>query len=119
MILRPPRFTRTDTLFPYTTLFRSLSATKAVCRFGVSATICLSSGYHPPLSIVRGITHPSARFGVLPTIGLDSGFYPPSPGFGVSHTNIRAITHRYSGFYRPTATHRDVYSTDYLPLPGQ
>src|SRR3546814_17653309 len=25
MILRPPRSTRTDTLFPYTTLFRSLS----------------------------------------------------------------------------------------------
>src|SRR3546814_1513508 len=26
MILRPPRSTRTDTLFPYTTLFRSLDA---------------------------------------------------------------------------------------------
>src|SRR3546814_17451908 len=26
MILRPPRSTRTDTLFPYTTLFRSLRA---------------------------------------------------------------------------------------------
>src|SRR3546814_13229342 len=26
MILRPPRSTRTDTLFPYTTLFRSLSS---------------------------------------------------------------------------------------------
>src|SRR3546814_6580112 len=26
MILRPPRSTRTDTLFPYTTLFRSLQA---------------------------------------------------------------------------------------------
>src|SRR3546814_764190 len=26
MIRRPPRFTRTDTLFPYTTLFRSVSA---------------------------------------------------------------------------------------------
>src|SRR3546814_15477653 len=26
MIRRPPRFTRTDTLFPYTTLFRSLVA---------------------------------------------------------------------------------------------
>src|SRR3546814_11789421 len=25
MILRPPRSTRTDTLFPYTTLFRSIS----------------------------------------------------------------------------------------------
>src|SRR3546814_19396140 len=28
MIRRPPRSTRTDTLFPYTTLFRSLKATK-------------------------------------------------------------------------------------------
>src|SRR3546814_4109880 len=27
MIRRPPRSTRTDTLFPYTTLFRSLAAT--------------------------------------------------------------------------------------------
>src|SRR3546814_15125730 len=29
MIRRPPRSTRTDTLFPYTTLFRSLSDLKA------------------------------------------------------------------------------------------
>src|SRR3546814_6401174 len=29
MIRRPPRSTRTDTLFPYTTLFRSLFATRA------------------------------------------------------------------------------------------
>src|SRR3546814_8795672 len=28
MIRRPPRSTRTDTLFPYTTLFRSLSTTR-------------------------------------------------------------------------------------------
>src|SRR3546814_9273589 len=32
MIRRPPRSTRTDTLFPYTTLFRSLQ-----CRHGVSS----------------------------------------------------------------------------------
>src|SRR3546814_8222371 len=35
MIRRPPRSTRTDTLFPYTTLFRSLprhSASPRVCR---------------------------------------------------------------------------------------
>src|SRR3546814_17093353 len=31
MILRPPRFTRTDTLFPYTTLFRSYHR-KIRCR---------------------------------------------------------------------------------------
>src|SRR3546814_10739108 len=30
MIRRPPRSTRTDTLFPYTTLFRSSSSRKAV-----------------------------------------------------------------------------------------
>src|SRR3546814_11061337 len=29
MILRPPRSTRTDTLFPYTTLFRSLRGSRA------------------------------------------------------------------------------------------
>src|SRR3546814_19357547 len=29
MILRPPRSTRTDTLFPYTTLFRSVKKTAA------------------------------------------------------------------------------------------
>src|SRR3546814_4920681 len=34
MIRRPPRSTRTDTLFPYTTLFRSSrSPHKACCRF--------------------------------------------------------------------------------------
>src|SRR3546814_11641966 len=33
MIRRPPRSTRTDTLFPYTTLFRSLAAARErTCR---------------------------------------------------------------------------------------
>src|SRR3546814_11590366 len=32
MIRRPPRSTRTDTLFPYTTLFRSLTASIARIR---------------------------------------------------------------------------------------
>src|SRR3546814_17569634 len=31
MIRRPPRSTRTDTLFPYTTLFRSLRAAQGTC----------------------------------------------------------------------------------------
>src|SRR3546814_21083129 len=40
MIRRPPRSTRTDTLFPYTTLFRSASATKPVGGdFGVRASV--------------------------------------------------------------------------------
>src|SRR3546814_2952455 len=32
MIRRPPRSTRTDTLFPYTTLFRSLACAAKSCR---------------------------------------------------------------------------------------
>src|SRR3546814_1498792 len=32
MIRRPPRSTRTDTLFPYTTLFRSISGRSAATR---------------------------------------------------------------------------------------
>src|SRR3546814_19319534 len=35
MIRRPPRSTRTDTLFPYTTLFRSVSNFEAVTGKGV------------------------------------------------------------------------------------
>src|SRR3546814_5802217 len=36
MIRRPPRSTRTDTLFPYTTLFRSLWAVRWYCRYPIS-----------------------------------------------------------------------------------
>src|SRR3546814_20174626 len=34
MIRRPPRSTRTDTLFPYTTLFRSLLVVKVLMKLG-------------------------------------------------------------------------------------
>src|SRR3546814_6430444 len=36
MILRPPRSTRTDTLFPYTTLFRSVFL---ICLVGASVDV--------------------------------------------------------------------------------
>src|SRR3546814_3947900 len=38
MIRRPPRSTRTDTLFPYTTLFRSVAPVLSVCVTGASTT---------------------------------------------------------------------------------
>src|SRR3546814_4505527 len=37
MIRRPPRSTRTDTLFPYTTLFRSIEAARDMVRVTVAA----------------------------------------------------------------------------------
>src|SRR3546814_14080086 len=43
MIRRPPRSTRTDTLFPYTTLFRSDRSVRwTICRFGSAAAPLLS-----------------------------------------------------------------------------
>src|SRR3546814_13214196 len=41
MILRPPRSTRTDTLFPYTTLFRSLAMTAAPAAMAEDVTYLL------------------------------------------------------------------------------
>src|SRR3546814_9766122 len=43
MILRPPRSTRTDTLFPYTTLFRSLVVERQGARRGVPARECAAT----------------------------------------------------------------------------
>src|SRR3546814_19649631 len=54
MIRRPPRSTRTDTLFPYTTLFRSVGGIEAtgetfVCRLSATCvkdrTVMLDDGY--------------------------------------------------------------------------
>src|SRR3546814_2033705 len=59
MIRRPPRSTRTDTLFPYTTLFRSiggssiaLSCAEGVARPGVGA-VWTRAGEGAPGSLVR------------------------------------------------------------------
>src|SRR3546814_12469730 len=50
MIRRPPRSTRTDTLFPYTTLFRSIQ--HAQCLFDVSF-IHIADGHHPRTRIFK------------------------------------------------------------------
>src|SRR3546814_4550343 len=53
MIRRPPRSTRTDTLFPYTTLFRSISGTP----HGTSGTESRSNGNAP-----QGISGTQRRY---------------------------------------------------------
>src|SRR3546814_10081943 len=55
MIRRPPRSTRTDTLFPYTTLFRSRHAGRSASR-QLSA---LSDQRHPPRSRFRCSADPA------------------------------------------------------------
>src|SRR3546814_598114 len=92
MIRRPPRSTRTDTLFPYTTLFRSSQELAAACRqlgvsfrFGTSVIRILASHQR-----VAGVETDRGRFEadhyVLATgcastalaraIGIDLPIYP-------------------------------------------
>src|SRR3546814_10900339 len=54
MIRRPPRSTRTDTLFPYTTLFRSDQRLKCLRRSAeISGLILRSAQQSPPLDVER------------------------------------------------------------------
>src|SRR3546814_16234517 len=70
MIRRPPRSTRTDTLFPYTTLVRSsTSATAVIDRTGIA------------LAPVAGATTTSVvERGSARIVGLVSGPTGPVPG---------------------------------------
>src|SRR3546814_6229433 len=99
MILRPPRSTRTDTLFPYTTLFRS--------------------DYHSIAALPRlpGLAG-SSRHVFSPAIA-NAGF-PPGTRVGLERQgavpNLASWrcprAHRHAGtIYRPTATdpHRPEY----------
>src|SRR3546814_1043730 len=48
MIRRPPRSTRTDTLFPYTTLFRSAQSSSASCEPPGRHCCTISAGTRRP-----------------------------------------------------------------------
>src|SRR3546814_1201781 len=65
MIRRPPRSTRTDTLFPYTTLFRSQAWMSTGCLRGIAARPCECP--------VRCAGPGEPRSGVLPSRGACPG----------------------------------------------
>src|SRR3546814_7958957 len=87
MIRRPPRSTRTDTLFPYTTLFRSyLSRTKSKADLVRSSCSALCCEYNPSLRWVWRVTVPS-RGESLPVISLRSVDLPTPLGRSEEHTS--------------------------------
>src|SRR3546814_3419019 len=61
MIRRPPRSTRTDTLFPYTTLFRSYRDVnlKFVSSNGTPVASAAIYGYCRDLNLIRSEEHTS------------------------------------------------------------
>src|SRR3546814_2674644 len=60
MIRRPPRSTRTDTLFPYTTLFRSIERAREADAADASAPPPAEIAHHvlPTELVIRGTTAP-------------------------------------------------------------
>src|SRR3546814_12364279 len=63
MIRRPPRSTRTDTLFPYTTLFRSCCAGRSVRDHRKAIIIYLRSGFNRCQDVGELITPGGVNFG--------------------------------------------------------
>src|SRR3546814_15964413 len=64
MIRRPPRSTRTDTLFPYTTLFRSTPDEDVTASLALNRELCQRSRY------VAGANNLAApRIGAAVTVG--------------------------------------------------
>src|SRR3546814_3457508 len=68
MIRRPPRSTRTDHLFPYTTLFRSTSAVTVVVMAAIAAVMAWQSRNTAIETVQREMT--SALHGVDQSLQL-------------------------------------------------
>src|SRR3546814_5163702 len=73
MIRRPPRSTRTDTLFPYTTLFRSTSAQAQSIEPELQCTAALfppSTGIIDSHAYMLALPGEAEAHGVLPALGV-------------------------------------------------
>src|SRR3546814_20521460 len=91
MIRRPPRSTRTDTLFPYTTLFRSADAVTAIRPAASAAASGRSTGTRGTGSRNIGVT---PRGGVIGSTAkqahsLPARQQPRSPRVGPQRQEIK------------------------------
>src|SRR3546814_11973844 len=98
MIRRPTRSTRTDTLFPYTTLFRSLVLVIEAGMIGSARTACVREN-EDALGAVHegvGISHARRRragLQLLTAIGKAHETFCPSGhlGYGVGRSEERRV----------------------------
>src|SRR3546814_16586871 len=77
MIRQPPRATRTDTLFPYTTLFRSvrqLPEPKCSCHASISIVRCAMTLAIMPLIARAKAARPRKRDGIEPCLERPTTF---------------------------------------------
>src|SRR3546814_8349910 len=90
MIRRPPRSTRTDTLFPYTTLFRSVKSPRLVLH-AVNLKLTIGFGVSLTVSWARSILNRIAIFKfavqikkLQETILMALGFTQRHPMYGLA-----------------------------------
>src|SRR3546814_15442818 len=99
MIRRPPRSTRTDPLFPYTTLFRSATGLPSI---GVAKKILVGSGSEPHQ--MRGaytpLRHNRAQLGWILRSKVNCNPLVVSPGHRVSMASAADLVMRFTGKYR-------------------
>src|SRR3546814_15663415 len=90
MIRRPPRSTRTDTLFPYTTLFRSILGALTICgvRQGESSGTNLGSGQRL-----------ASEGAAAPVVGAKGRFGFRRRGIWLTSLSSRAVWLRLCGGY--------------------
>src|SRR3546814_7668132 len=96
MIRRPPRSTRTDTLFPYTTLFRSTYTrrivTQALQQHDLTPRIRLTTNYLETLKMLVGI---GLGWSVLPDSVIDDSIRRlPVPAL-VMHRDLGCVWHQH------------------------
>src|SRR3546814_12794543 len=99
MIRRPPRSTRTDTLFPYTTLFRSSS----------------SPGPPPPSPSYS----PTRVTPLYAWYALTRTWYVPSCGVGNSHTSELPALYGRPSYTESVASSANFTSRPPSPLPPE
>src|SRR3546814_2844945 len=88
MIRRPPRSTRTDTLFPYTTLFRSAQLQGAQLSLGYTTVTAPISGRAGQAQVTEGALVSAASGTLLTTIEQIDPIYV---NFSQSSSNLLAI----------------------------
>src|SRR3546814_11541555 len=81
MLRRPPRSTRTDTLFPYTTLFRSIRAKL----------------HRPPRDALRADPNESIRIGPNCDVPCAAGRADAAPSIGSLDREVDRLAHRHLG----------------------